>query len=407
MALLTPSAHTVQRNRHVFWLRGLRPGRHADVVAVVTILVVLVTSLISCTRKHTPPRPYLAFVANEASNTLAVVNLASFQTTALIPVAPEPVRVLARPNTQELLVLSRSGAVSVIAYPELRVAATIRVGSPAANLALSADAQWAAASDDQGEVVLIDCKSRAVEGRVQLRGDVSALVFSPNGKMLIAADGSHDRLVFIDVTTRTVLGEVHVGKEPGAMAVVPDGSKLFVADAGESDLSAVDLTTRQVLSNIDLASKPVALVLKPDGGELIALCRESATFAIIDTLHDDVETEMPTGTDPVAAVVTRDSAKLYIANRGDGTVEAVDLQNRSQPGSILSTRAGIAPSALALTPDERFLTVTDSATSSLAVLGTAPLSPKSSKVQSVAMPLITTVGVGANPVDVAVPDWLQ
>ena len=195
------------------------------------------------------------------------------------------------------------------------------------------------------------------------------------------------------------------------MAILPDGSKLFVADTGESKLSAVDLAARQVLSDIDLASKPVALILKPDGGELIALCPESVTLAILDTFHDDVESEMPTGADPVAAVPTRDSTRLYVANRGDGTVEVIDLQNRSQPGSVLSTHAGVAPSALALTPDERFVVAVDSASSSLVVLGTAPLSAKSSKVPSVPMPLdmplVTTISVGANPVDVAIPDWLQ
>jgi YVTN family beta-propeller protein len=366
-----------------------------------------VLTLGSCTRRPPPPRPYLAFVANKASNTLAVINLAIFQTIASIPVAPEPVQVVERPGVRELWVLSRSGTVSVVAYPELRETATIRIGSPAANLVITPDGRRAAASEGQDDLVLIDCTTRSNEGRLKLGADVSALSFSPNGKMLIAADQTHDRLVFIDAASRTILSDTRVGKAPGAMAILPDGSKLFVADTGEPKISAVDLTTRQVLSDIDLASRPGALVLKADGGELIALCGESSTFAILDTFHDDVEEELPAGIGPVAAVTTRNSATLYVANRGDGTVQAIDLQNRSQPGSVLSTRAGIAPSALALTPDERFLVVTDSAGASLAVLGTAPISAKSTKVQSVPFPLITTISVGAQPIAVAVPDWLR
>lgn len=388
-------------------MRWLCHSRRADILARTPVLFGVLAVLGSCTRRPPPPRPYLAFVANEGSNTLAVVNLASFQMIASIPVAPEPVRVLPRPDARELFVLSRSGTLSVITYPELRVTASIRVGTLAANLVMSADGRLAAASDARGEIVWIDCDSRAIERRLTTGGDISGLAFSPNGKMLVAADSAHDRLIFVDVTSGTIQGETHVGKAPGPMAILPDGSKLFVADTGEPEVSAVDLATRQVLSNIDLASRPVALVLKPDGGELIALCRESATLAILDTFHDDAESEMPTGISPVAAVPTRDSARLYVANRGDGTVEAIDLQNRSQPGSVLSTRAGIAPSALALTPDERFLAVTDPASSSLAVLGTGPLSAKSSKVPSVPLPLITTISVGAQPVDVAIPDWLK
>lgn len=295
----------------------------------------------------------------------------------------------------------------MISYPELRVTASIPIGSSSRDMAITGDGRLAAVSDAKGEIVLIDCNSRAMEGRIKSGDAISDLGFSPNGKALIAADSAHDRLVFVDVASRSIQGEVHVGKEPGPIAILPDSSKLFVADTGEPQLSAVDLATRQVLSNIDLASKPVALVLKPDGGELIALCPESATLAILDTLHDYVGSEIPTGTDPVAAVPTRDSTKLYVANRGDGTVEAIDLQNRSQPGSVMSTHAGIAPSALALTPDERYLAVTDSASSALVVLGTAPLSAQSSKVQTVPLPLVTTVSVGADPVDVVIPDWLE
>jgi YVTN family beta-propeller protein len=379
----------------------------ADISTLLAALFAAVAALGSCTRRPLPARPYLAFVANEASNTLAVVNLATFQMTASIPLAPEPVQVLARPGVQELFVLSRSGVVSVIAYPELRVIASIRIGSPAANLVITPDGSLAAASDAQGEIVLIDCVRRSIAARLKSGGDVSALAFSPNGKTLVAADQAHDRLVFADLTSRTILGDTHVGKSPGTIVILPDGSKLFVADTGEPKISAVDLATRQVLSDIDLASRPSELVLKPDGGELIALCPESATLAILDTFHDDVEGEMPAGVGPVAAVNTRDSTRLYVANGGDGTVQAIDLQNRSQPGSMLSTRAGIAPSALALTPDERFLVVTDSASSSLAVLGTASLSAKSTKVASVPMPLITTINVGARPADVTVPDWLR
>ena len=58
--------------------------------------------------------------------------------------------------------------------------------------------------------------------------------------------------------------------------------------------------------------------------------------------------------------------------------------------------------ALALTPDERFLVVADSAASSLEVLHADPDSLNNSR-----SPLITTVTVGGGPVDVVVPDFID
>ncbi|HEY6293988.1 MAG TPA: YncE family protein [Terriglobia bacterium] len=328
--------------------------------------------------------------------------------TASIPVAPGPVQVIARSGARELFVLSQSGILSIISYPELKVVAAVsigRVGSTAANLVLTGDGRLAA-SDGAGEIVFMDCAARAVTGRLRLGGDISALAFTPDGKTLVAADRSGNRLIFIDTLSRKVLGDVPVGKAPGPMVVLPDGSKLFVADTGEPKLSAIDVANRQVLSHIEIGSDPVALVLKPDGGEIIALSRDSA-LTILDAFHDYVEQEMPTGTGPIAAVSTRDSARLYVAN-GDGSVQAIDLQNRSLPSSVISTHVGTAPAALALTPDERFLVVADLGDSSLAVLRTAPINTKPKPEESSSsLPLITAIPVGARPVDVTIPDWLR
>jgi DNA-binding beta-propeller fold protein YncE len=81
---------------------------------------------------------------------------------------------------------------------------------------------------------------------------------------------------------------------------------------------------------------------------------------------------------------------LYIANAGDGCITTFDVQNRLVAAS---THAGTEPHALALTPDERFLVVADGATASLAILRTDRSA------------LVTTIPVGARPVDVVVPDW--
>lgn len=81
---------------------------------------------------------------------------------------------------------------------------------------------------------------------------------------------------------------------------------------------------------------------------------------------------------------------MYLATSGDGFVTAFDVANRSVQSTL---HVGVAPRSLALTPDERFLAVADSASGDLAIVRTSPLS------------LITVLPVGADPVDVIVPGW--
>jgi len=370
-----------------------------------SVALALVSLFFACTKKLPAPEPYLAFVANQESNTVAVVNLATFRLVRTIDVPPGPVQVAARPGTQDLYVLSESGDVSVIADSSLQVRSSIPLGAGAANLAMAPDGSRAAVSNADGGIVLIDCASRAVSARVRTGGEIARLIFTPDSKTVVAADRDGNRLVFVDAPTAKVLGEVQVGKRPVAIAVVPDGNKLFVADTGEAKITAVDIASRQVLSHLELASEPVGLMLKPDGGELLVFSRESGTLTIIDTFHDDVEEDRPisVGKDPVASVPTRDSTKLYILNGGSegGHVQAIDLQNRAPLGA---TEVGPDPTAIALTPDERYIAVT--VESNLAVLATSPLNP-TPKVPGTPLPLITEIAVGARPVAVSIPGWRQ
>jgi DNA-binding beta-propeller fold protein YncE len=372
---------------------------------VITAALALASLPSACTKKLPPPKPYLAFVANRESNTVAVVNMATFRLVRSIAVPPEPVDLAARPGSHDLYVLSESGDVSVIADPSMQLTESMPIGTGAANLALAPDGSRAAASDAAGEVAIIDCARGAVSARLKTGGDIGGLIFTPDSKILIAADRKRERLVFVDAPTAKVLGEVSVGKQPGPMAVLPDGNKLFVADTGEAKISAIDVASRQILSHLELASEPIGLALKPDGGELLVFSRDSGSLTIIDTFHDDVEEDRPMsiGKNPVAAVPTRDSTKLYVLNGSPdgGYVQAIDVQNRAP---LCATDVGSDPTAIALTPDERYLAVT--ASSSLAVLATSPLNPKP-KVPGTPLPLITDVAVGAKPVAVSIPGWTQ
>jgi YVTN family beta-propeller protein len=383
---------------------GALSFRRIAVLPAVVALALLVVAC--CSRPPMPPRPYLAFVANEGSNTVAVVNLATFGVATSIAVAPEPVEVAPRPGSRELYAVSRSGTVSVIREPERRVAVTIPIGSSVSHLVFAPGGKAAALIDAaHGEVVFINCRSNAVEGRVKVGGDLSALAYLPDAGTLVAADRSADRLVFIEAQAKRILGEVKVGEAPGPMVIRSDanGHKVFVADTGEAKVSIVDASTHQLLSNVEIGSRPSGLVLKPDGGEVFVLSRDSAVLTILDAFHEEVEQQMSTGRGPAAAIASGDSTRLYIANAGDGSVEALDVQNRTV---LASTHAGASPSALALTPDERFLVVADAEGSSLAVLGTAPFNPKST-IPGSPLPLITTIPVGSRPVDVSVPNWLR
>ena len=372
--------------------------------------------LLTCTclacRRPPPLEPYIAYVVNNQSATLAAVNLAEFRVIASLPVSPQPDRVLVRPQARQLYVVSATGKISVAAFPHLRLITTLDVGRSAKDLAFSPDGRYAyVLNPADHQVVFLDCDGVTgnsleesvpkVDFRVRVGGRLADLALSPDGKTLVASSASPDLLTFISTETRQPLGTVEVGESPGPLVFLPDNSKVFVADTGEEKVSVADVISKKLLSHIEIGTRPNALLLKADGGEIFVLATATSTLVILDSFHDYVEQTFPLGRDAVAGVFRQDMSVLYIANAGDGSVLALDVQNRVV---LASTHVGMEPRALALTPDQdqRLLVVADRAASSLAILHADPTSLSNDR--SV---LITTVPVGASPVDVVVPNFIS
>ena len=359
---------------------------------LVVVLVCCAAFSSGCRRRPAPPKAYAAFVVNQQSSTLAEVNLAKFRVLATVAVAPGPERVWVRPQRQELWVVSASGEISVVEFPALRVVKTLRLGEGARDLAFSSQGRAAFILEPaKGQIVFIDPENYKETTRLNLGTPLTDLALTPDGKTLVASSQATDRLFFVKVDDHKVLGSVKVGKAPGPMVILPNSSKVFVCDTEEGAISAADLTTQQLLSNIEIGIRPGPMILKPDGGELFVFEYEGTSMVIVDADQDNVEQNYPTGHNPVAGVFQQNPLVLYTANAGDGSVMALDVQNRIL---LAAVHVGIEPRALTLTPDERFLLVVDTSASTLAVLQANPAT------------LLTTFPVGAKPVDVVAPGWL-
>ncbi len=361
--------------------------------AVLAASVVAATFLSWACRRQAgvQTRPYVAFVADQQGNTVAAADLDSLQMVASIPVPASPQQLGVRPRSHELYVVSASGRLSVITFPDLRVSREFRIGQTASSLVFSPDGRRAyLLAPDANELVSLDCQHQKELGRVRLKDKPSSVCLTPDGKTLIVSAPSH--LYFLNAETRAELGSVQVGKAPGPMAVRPDGREVFVADTGANQVSAVQIPSRRLLANLDIAAPVSSLSVKPDGGEIFALSPQGSVIIILDAFHDDVEQTLTAGLHPVAGIFRSDMSVFYIATAGDGNITALDVQTRDV---VAVAHAGTQPVAMALTPDESFLAVADAASSSLAILRTDRLG------------LVTAIPVGANPVDVAIPNWLK
>ena len=119
-------------------------------------------------------------------------------------------------------------------------------------------------------------------GQISVRGRLSHLAITSDGKTLLASDPAASVVHLFDAAARKPLGTLPAGKGAGPLAIQVSGSKAFVSNTEEDKITLLDTTTRQVLSHIELGMRPGLLLLKPDGGELFVLCPQASTLAIVD-----------------------------------------------------------------------------------------------------------------------------
>ncbi|MFM7976310.1 MAG: alpha/beta hydrolase-fold protein [Pirellula sp.] len=129
-------------------------------------------------------------------------------------------------------------------------------------------------TDAQGNIYFCDMKAPAVykisaaDGtKTELcKESVSGLEFSPDGKRLIACQGSQSRILSIDIETKEVK-TIAQGVKPNDLAVTSEGHILFT-DTGAQQVVRVDPTTGKTTVIDTGISKPNGIALSNDGGTL-------------------------------------------------------------------------------------------------------------------------------------------
>ena len=137
-----------------------------------------------------------------------------------------------------------SGTVSVIDTASDEVVATIPAGKKPRGLAISGD--WLYVSDQpNNRLQMIDLKMRAAAGTIALGESPEGVYASPDGRWIAAAIEESNAVAITDTQTNKVAFNLQVkGRNPEHAVFSPDGTKLYVsAEEGEA-VDIIDLATR-------------------------------------------------------------------------------------------------------------------------------------------------------------------
>jgi YVTN family beta-propeller protein len=238
--------------------------------------------------RNDSPRIY---VPNNGSDTVSVIDPATFKIIQTVPVPHSPEHVVPSWDLRTLWVNSDEGnALTPIDAATGQFGAPVPVNDPY-NLYFTPDGKFAVVmSEAAHQIVFRDPHTMAIVKTVPVNCDgVNHADFSPDGRYFIASCEFSGDLLKVDTERQEVIGQQHLpGRHPMPqdVKISPDGRTWYIADMQTSGVWMLDG---------DQFTPPAFL---------------------------------PTGAGAHGLYVSRDSRSLYITNRGEGSVSVLDFASK-------------------------------------------------------------------------------
>ena len=272
---------------------------------------------------------------------------------ALSPaVAGMPYRIYV-PNT-------KSDSVSVIDPATYRVIATYRVGHQPQHVVPSWDLKTLWVNNDLGNSLTPIDPRTTKPGKAVVVHDPYNLYFTPNGKSAIVMASADQQLVFRDPHTMALQQRV----ASGCLGVnhadwTVNGRFFLVSCEFDGQLLWVDTAKHRIVSRLQLGSgsMPQDVKLSPDGSRFFVADMMTDGVWVVSTHGNSVPTVdrmIHTGAGAHGLYVSRDSTRLFISNRDEGSISVLRFSDNTVvstwrlPGGGSPDMGGVSPNGKVL-----------------------------------------------------------
>jgi YVTN family beta-propeller protein len=297
-------------------------------------------------------RGVLAYVTNEGSDTVSVIDRSVDRVVSVLAVGRAPRGVAVTADTARAVVVnSGSHTLSIIDVNSDRVIHTtnLEAASGASEVVVAPDGRTLYVSNTLlNTVSAISALSFRTLRSIAVGLRPSALALVPSGAMLLVANTGSNTLSVIDAARNEVAATIAVDFRPAYLAVDPTGAQAFVPHLGSPRLSVVSLAGLRVTKTVTAG---VAAAVLPESGTatdrvFVARPREGRV-SLYDVALNAELAAIAVGHEPRHLALDADRDKIYVVNRGSDTVTVLDRISRRVRATI---EVGRRPWAMAIVP---------------------------------------------------------
>jgi YVTN family beta-propeller protein len=259
---------------------------------------------------------------------------------ALVPLAaPGSDWALAPDGRSIFVAIAEANQVAVVDTQSWKIAATAPGGVRPRRLAVQPDGHyvWVAGgapdSDDWGVTVLTAADAR-VAARIRTGKGASDLAFSDDSRFAFVANTLDGTVSIVDVASLKEVAKVRTGHRPTAIAYSARARLAYVTDPTDGTVSTVDPVQGRVAARIEVEPGITAIRFTPDGGAAFVVNPERDTVYVIDPSTNRVNQRAKVEQGPDRVSFSNDFA--YIRHRGSINVVMITLKGAGHEGAPLS-----------------------------------------------------------------------
>ena len=245
----------------------------------------------------------------------------------------------------------KSNTVSVVDTASWKVVRTIKVGQRPRGIAYTKDQKYVlVACGDDDTIQMIDTASSRVTDNLPSGPDPEFFAQDHDGKLVYVANENDNTVTIIDVARRTQVGSVQVGVEPEGVVVSPDDKIIINTSETTNMAHFIDAAKREVVASVLVDQRPRFAAYKPDGSELWVSSEVGGTVSVIDparhVVKDKITFEIPgMRPDPIQPVginITHDGKLAFVALGPANHVAVIDATTHQGDKVSFGRRARLA-----------------------------------------------------------------
>jgi YVTN family beta-propeller protein len=271
-------------------------------------------------------RSVLAYVTNENSNMVTVIDRSSDRVVDVIETGRQPKGIVVAPSSSRAFVVN-SGS---------------------------------------NNLTILDVKTNKMlhTANLESAANPSDIAIHPNGRTLYIANTALNSVSVIDATSFHTIALIPVERQPVALAVDPTGTSLLVANMGANTVTVIDTSRNRATATIPVEFQPISISMDPDGSRAFVTHLRSPRTVVIALSTLRAAGRVNTG--PATAVLPDvTSRRIFVAMLSGNRLGLFDPNIDAELGSVT---VGIEPNRLALDVDREKIYVVNRGSDNVTVV---------------------------------------